>query len=266
VIATEMTLKDTAPSAARRLRDAVIHPLAAAAMRRCDRVVVTSRFIKEQWCARGGDGNFEVIYPPFSVEKYEQASKVTRQPAAGPRIGFVGRLSEEKSIGTLIAAFAEVHRHEPAARLTIVGTGPQEASLKTLAARLGVAPLVTFTGYLPNSFEALRDMDVFVLPSRSEGCPIVVLEAMAMGLPVVATDVGGNPELVTGGRSGILTAPGSVEEMASAILFLIRHREAAAAMGRAGHERAFGEMHPARFTERLQELYSGLCAGAPAVS
>ena len=257
VIATEMTLKDTAPSSVRRIRDKLIQPFAGYFINNCDKFVVTSNYIKNEWARAGTDRSFEVIYPPFNLEKYDQAVRKPRVQTKfpGKRIGFVGRLSEEKSVDLLLESMIRVHKSDSEADLTIVGTGPIEQQLKSYCSKIGLDGCVNFAGYKSNSFEALKEMDVFVLPSRSEGCPIVILEAMAMGLPVVATNVGGNPELVVDNETGFLVPHANSDKMAQAILTLISDRERARTFGQNGRKIAFTKFHPSSFTNKFQTLY-----------
>ncbi len=158
----------------------------------------------------------------------------------------------------LLAAFQQVRERLKHATLILVGTGPLERQLKDYCASLGLAEHVRFAGYVPNSFEALRQFDLFVLPSRTEGCPIVVLEAMAMGLPVVATRVGGTPELVVDGKTAILVPPDDPSSMAEAILKVLTTPGLARQMGELGRKRAFESFHPSLFTRHLQDLYQQL--------
>lgn len=260
IINTEMTLKDTAPDVVSRIRDRLIHPFVSHMINSSDKFLATSGFIKSQWISRSNEKKVEVIYPPFNLEKYDVAVRTPRieNTKIGKRIGFVGRLSEEKNVKMLIDAMVEVVLKIPDVYCTIVGTGPQEKKLKDYCAELNLQKSIEFTGYIQNSFEALREMDIFVLPSRSEGCPIVILEAMAMGLPVVATRVGGNPELVVDGESGILVEHGNFSQMTDAIVKLIDNRERAREMGQNGRRRAFSLFHPSSFTSKLQDIYLNL--------
>lgn len=260
VIATEMTLKDIAPTSLKRFRDRLIHPMVSLIISKCDRFMVTSQFIKNEWVDSRSVTRFEVIYPPFNMEKYDVAIRKSQtfNGSIGKRIGFVGRLSEEKSVKTLINAIAIVARSHPDVKLSIVGTGPNESELKAQCNELNLNSNISFEGYKANSFESLRNMDVFVLPSRTEGCPIVVLEAMAMGLPVIATNVGGNPELVIDGKTGYLVPVDSPESVAANIEKLISNRSLSRELGQNGKNRAFTEFHPASFTSKLQNLYSKL--------
>ncbi len=258
VIGTEMTLKDTAPSRFGRVRDRFIQPLTSLALQRCDSFVVTSEFIRKEWQSSFGPKSFDVVYPPFNLEKYQAAMQLKRGKSAGNKIGFIGRLSDEKSVDKLLEAMKIVVSKKPEARLFIVGTGPLEATLKEYSKSLGLEKYVEFTGYKSNVFEALRELDIFVLSSRTEGAPIVILEAMAMGLPVVATSVGGNPEMVEDEKTGILVPPQDPSAMAAALMELLGDGKKVAAMGEAGRQRAFSVFHPAKFTSSLEKLYLNL--------
>lgn len=258
VIATEMTLKDIASSKFSRLRDRLIQPFVSVIVNKCDRFVVTSNFIQKEWSGSIKKNRFEVVYPPFNLEKYDSAIRTPQSGfrTIGKRIGFVGRLSEEKSVSTLLNAVVTVKKMHPDMELKIVGTGPMEGLLKKQCEVLKIAKNVKFEGYRANSFESLKEMDIFVLPSRTEGCPIVILEAMAMGLPVIATNVGGNPELVINNETGFLIPYDDAEKMAEKILLLIADKEFARHLGQNGRRRAFAEFHPSSFTHKLQDLYN----------
>ncbi|MCL2688552.1 MAG: glycosyltransferase family 4 protein [Chitinispirillia bacterium] len=265
IIGTEMTLKDTAPSRFGRLRDKVLQPFTSAALKKCDSFVVTSQFIKQEWedgmeeKSKNSDDKqspFRIIYPPFNLEKLKAAQNTKFSRSSDIKtIGFIGRLSDEKSIDKLLEATKIVSSSYSQARLCIVGTGPLEDQLKKQCDDLGLSKVVEFSGYKANVFEALKAFDIFVLSSRTEGCPIVILEAMAAGLAVVSTDVGGNPELVEDGKTGILVRPNSPQAMASALLTLLNDESKAQKMGIAGQKRAFTVFHPSKFTASLQELY-----------
>ncbi len=260
VITTEMTLKDTAPTAMKRLRDCFIQPAALFMINRADKFMVTSEYIKRQWTGFKTNDRLELIYPPFNLDKYDRAVRIPRNQIEfiGKRVGFVGRLSEEKSVDTLIRAMVIVLSEIADVRCMIVGTGPLESQLRSYCETLNISKWIEFIGYKENSFEALREMDVFVLPSRSEGCPIVILEAMAMGLPVVATDVGGNPELVVHNQTGLLFPAGDEQKLADAICELINSREKAREMGQKGRKRAFDKFHPSFFANKMMNMYQQL--------
>jgi glycosyltransferase involved in cell wall biosynthesis len=155
-----------------------------------------------------------------------------------PRIGYVGRLHEQKGVGTLLCGFALL-AGDTAAHLVIVGNGPDGPRLRRLAARLGIADRTRFLGFVPHSRmpAVLRDLDVLVLPSRYEELGSVLLEAMYAGVPIVASEVGGIPELIVHRRNGLLIPPSSPIRLAAAVRELIAGPEPAAALAARAHER-----------------------------
>src|SRR4029077_5841450 len=135
--------------------------------------------------------------------------------------GTVGRLVEVKQQAVLIRAFAQVAATFPAARMVLVGDGPLRAELEATALSLGLSGAVLFAGYQPRPERFLAAMDVFVLPSRAEAMPLVIPEAWAAGLPVVASRVGGIPELIEDGRTGLLVESGDVDGLAARLRQLL---------------------------------------------
>lgn len=261
VIATEMTLKDTAFTPLRRARDKMLHPLLSPFLNNADLFVVTSQFIKNEWRKQCKEEKFNVIYPPFSLEKYEKALHVNQIETIKEnkfRIGYIGRLSEEKGVRFLINSIPALKKVIPNVKVIIAGTGPLEDELKKLAKRKGIEDSVSFTGQVANAFEVLKDLDLFVLPSRSEGCPIVVLEAMAMGLPVVATNAGGTPELLVDGETGLLISYGDTQALVDSISKILTNQNIALDMGIKGKDRAFSKFHPSFFTSHFEQLYKNL--------
>jgi glycosyltransferase involved in cell wall biosynthesis len=148
----------------------------------------------------------------------------------------VARLSMEKGIDVLLKAWAEVMASHPFLKLTIAGQGPLEHSLKKLCQDLRLTDSVEFLGSIPNLNEQWSNADLFVLPSRSEGLSNALLEAMSYGLPCIATNVGGNSELIREdeqkkiipgkfiiGRNGLLINPDDVEGLSEALLYFIEN-------------------------------------------
>jgi glycosyltransferase involved in cell wall biosynthesis len=152
----------------------------------------------------------------------------------GQRVLFIGRLDAVKGVPVLLEAFAALRAQAPGARLTLVGDGPHRAALEAQAASLGGA--VRFTGYLTQEAVAaeLAAHDVLVLPSFAEGVPVVLMEAMASRLPVIATRVGGVAELVEDGVNGFLVPPGDAATLAERLGRLIADPELCRRMGLAG--------------------------------
>jgi glycosyltransferase involved in cell wall biosynthesis len=179
------------------------------------------------------------------------ASPGSRMPRI--RFGALGRLVPAKAHSILIDAFARVCRSAPAAELSIFGYGPLETELRAQIARLGLEGRITLEGRTGDSPGALQGLDVFVLSSVSEGLPLAILEAMAAGLAIVSTNVGGVPEVVAK-ESGWLCPPGDVEALAAAMQQAVECRDLRE-RGEASRRLAaasFGIEHMAR---RYQELY-----------
>jgi glycosyltransferase involved in cell wall biosynthesis len=176
-------------------------------------------------------------------------------PDGAPVIGIVARLREEKDHLLLLAAMALVRRRCPAAHLLVVGDGPEHAALEARADALGIRDAVTFVGHLPNRPNPHRLFDVSVLCSRHEGFPNTVIEAMAAARPVVATAVGGIPDAVRHGETGLLVRPGDADGLAAAIGALLEDPARAAALGEAGRHVARAEFHVDVVIPGLVALY-----------
>jgi glycosyltransferase involved in cell wall biosynthesis len=152
-------------------------------------------------------------------------------------VGSVARLDPVKDLKTLIAAYARLHTHPGHAALVLVGDGEERAALEACARDLGVAGGVHFVGYRADIRHLLAAFDVYVNSSVSEGVSLTILEAMATGLPVVATRVGGTPEVVLHGNTGLLVEPRDPAALATAIDELGRDRDRGRALGAAGRVR-----------------------------
>jgi len=193
-----------------------------------------------------------------------------REPAVSPqtsrdpdRLLSAGRLGPEKGVDILLRALVTVASSRPQVSLEIAGDGPQRPWLTDLSARLGLTGRVTWTGPLePDELgRRYRGAGVFVLPTLwMENCPIAVLEAMSYGTPVVATRIGGLPELVEDGVTGALVERGDVSGLAAVLLELLGEPERTAAMGRAARRRFLDRHSASGHARRLAGLYQGLVA------
>jgi N-acetyl-alpha-D-glucosaminyl L-malate synthase BshA len=156
------------------------------------------------------------------------------------RIIFVGRFRPDKGVTYLIKAMDIVRQRDQSARLMLVGEGPEEDSLRQLVGQLNLGSCINFVGQIPNERvpQYMAAADVFVLPSLYEGFPNVVLEAMASGLPIVASKVGGLPEIVEDGQNGFLVEPKNPEQIADKILLLLRDDELTRRISRNNKEKA----------------------------
>jgi glycosyltransferase involved in cell wall biosynthesis len=161
----------------------------------------------------------EVVYNGVDLLRF--AAPPPADPAAVPVIGFCGVFRPEKQLPVLIEAFAQLRRQGLAARLLLVGDGPTMPECRARTEQCGVTEDVTFAGEQADVRAFLRRMDVFVLPSRNEAMPVALLEAMAMERAVVASNVGGIPEVIVDGESGLLTPSGDMQRLGSALAQLV---------------------------------------------
>ena len=152
--------------------------------------------------------------------------------------GTVGDLSQAKDQGTLLRAFAEVHRTLPQSRLVVVGTGPRERRFRALASELGVEPAVRLLGVRDDVPELLPGFDTFVLSGVHEGYFVTLVESLAAGVPVVATRVGGIPDLIVHGEYGVLVPPRDSGSLAAAMRCLARDERVRDRLAAAGQVRA----------------------------
>ena len=196
----------------------------------------------------------------FRPRRAESPDTGAHDAAAGVTIGFVGRLQPVKDVALLLQACARLQADHPALRLHIVGDGPLRGELEKLAADLDLTTHVRWFGDRQDIPQLLPDMDIFVLPSRWEGMPNAVLEAMACGLPVVATGVGGTIDVVTDGATGLLTAPESVEQLTAALHTLLADPGLRQRMGAAGRRRVEAEFSLAATVAATTALYESLLA------
>ncbi|MEM1439257.1 MAG: TIGR03088 family PEP-CTERM/XrtA system glycosyltransferase [Pseudomonadota bacterium] len=181
-----------------------------------------------------------------------------QKPTTAPRfvIGAVGRLDPIKRFDALVTSFARRFENRHDAQLVIVGDGQERDTLTRLAQRLGVADSVWITGDRSDVADLMRAMDVFVLPSRNEGVSNTLLEAMASGLPVVATDVGGNRELVEPGVTGELVPCGDDEALGDAISAYLNDTSLRARHGAAARDSVLKRFSLDRMMRDYDALYT----------
>jgi glycosyltransferase involved in cell wall biosynthesis len=199
-------------------------------LRWADRIVVSSdargRRCRELHRYRGP---YDIVHPPVDVERFRPAQGAYTRvgPLDAPVIGTVCHLNRLKGVDVLLRVARQVKDELPGAQFVVVGPSvPSQRGyfrdLRDLRARLGLEETVTFAGPREDVPEVLQRLDIFVLTSRNESAPMVVLEAMATGLPVVASRVGGVVELVRDGVDGILCDAGNVAQFSEAIVGLAR--------------------------------------------
>jgi glycosyltransferase involved in cell wall biosynthesis len=184
-----------------------------------DRVVFvcedSRRFLVDQ---RGLPGKkASVIVNGIELEAFLQHPAAPGSASPRIRFGSVGRMVPVKAHSLLIDAFAQVARRLPEAELSIVGGGPLESELRERARKMGLNGRLRVEGTNHQIADFLKDLDIFVLSSTSEGLPLVILEAMAAGLPIVSTRIGGVPEVAPEGAVSYLCTPGSTDDLAEAM-------------------------------------------------
>jgi glycosyltransferase involved in cell wall biosynthesis len=191
--------------------------LERATLGRADAVIVLTERAAAALRSDGVDpGRIRTIPSGFEPSLFGSASTRGGTPRTRLRIGYVGRLAPQKRADLLVRAFGRMQRP---AELVVVGDGPERARVRHLARTSPAAERITMTGFVPHSDvpAVLSSLDVLVLPSAYEEMGSVLVEAMVAGLPVVASDVGGIPEVVRDGETGLLVPPGDVDRLAEAL-------------------------------------------------
>jgi glycosyltransferase involved in cell wall biosynthesis len=188
-----------------------------------------------------------VIHNSFDPRKFPDVppeSNHSAQKSDGAILGFVGRLADQKGCEFLIEAMPAVIQAHPHTRLRIVGDGPDRPKLEALVSRLRLEPTVEFLGYRPASAQLMGEFDALIVPSIYDVHPLVAVEAMASGLPVIASAVGGLAETVVDGTTGFLVPPRRPEELASAINRLLASDGLRRSMGAQARTRALAQFSP----------------------
>jgi glycosyltransferase involved in cell wall biosynthesis len=238
--------REQAPELHRWLPSSLARLLELKALSWADNLTAVSKEAVRKYSSMG----FKVAYIPNAIDPSEL-------PSSGLRLFdrqavYVGRLSWEKGVDLLLEAFSKL----PDVHLLVIGEGPEEARLKRLAKRM---PNVHLLGPMPRA-EALRHVkgsDILIQPSRREGLSTAVLEAMALGVPVVASSVGGNVELIIDGETGRLIPPNDPSSLASAVEELLNTPSRLKAMSVKARERVALEYSWRRVVEEYLKLYEG---------
>jgi glycosyltransferase involved in cell wall biosynthesis len=179
-------------------------------------------------------------------------------PEARFVVGWIGRMTGVKRTDVVLKGFRALRDNGVDAILCMVGDGPDRAAVEQLAGELGIVRDCLFAGYQEDVGPFFAAFDVFVLPSGNEGTPVTAIEALATGCPVVATRVGGVPDVVDDGVDGFLVAPGAVQEVAARLAELARDPELRVRMGAAGRERMRTRYAVDRLVDDVDRLYREL--------
>jgi glycosyltransferase involved in cell wall biosynthesis len=237
----------------------------AAAFRLCDRVVANSCAAAERLRPSGVRPDRVVVIPnALPEEAFAAAAPALPREAGRLRVGMIARMNHAvKNHPGFLRAAARIAAQFPEVEFVLAGDGPLREELERLAGSLGLATRVRFLGDRRDIPAVLASLDVSVLPSFSESLPNAVLESMAAGVAVVATRVGGNPEAVADGETGLLVEPGDDARLAAAIERLLRDAELRRRCGARAKEVAREKYSLERVARRFEELYQSLLAGKP---
>lgn len=222
--------------------------LCAAGVARRERTVVTWNGIDLDQCAR-------------PAEPQEALRRELGLPLDAPILTMVCRLYRPRDFETLLTAFETVRASHPAAHLLIVGDGPYREGIEARIVEMGLGDAAEVLGFRRDVPRILAASDIFVLSTASwEGLPLTVLEAMAAGLPVVASEVGGIPEAVRHGETGLIVPQRASDELAAALDQLLDDPERAARMGAEGQRVVCECFSHQRMVAETAEVYEGLLA------
>lgn len=236
-----------------------------------DRVITVSKALRRRVIDKGKAENSKVTMIHNGISLRSAVSFSSRRvtalkhqlslPSKAPLVVTVARLAPQKGVKFLLTAATHVLREVPNAQFLIVGDGPLKKDLEIMVEKSGVRRKIFFTGFRDDVRDILAACDIFVLPSLTEGLPLTVLEAMAAGKPVVATAVGGIPEVVLDRETGFLVPPRKPMPLAKAISFLLLNKEVAIQMGMAGRRRAEEEFNLRRTIGETEKVYDELIEG-----
>jgi glycosyltransferase involved in cell wall biosynthesis len=185
----------------------------------------------------------------------ELRARLGAETGGGVRLGTIASMTSKKGHDVLLRAVARLREQGLGCSLVLAGDGPERPRLEALVGTLGLGPHVHFLGTVSNAADVLAVIDLFVLPSLVEGLPLALLEAMYAGKAVVATSVGGVPEVVKSHQNGLLVPPGSDTELAGAIATLAESEALRYQLGAAARETIEGGFTEAAYLESLSALY-----------
>jgi glycosyltransferase involved in cell wall biosynthesis len=229
---------------------------------RMDQLIAVSTAIEAKLVTEGRTGApIRRIYNGVDLSRYENQEPCCTLPEeygmepGSQIVGVVARLEPEKGHPTLLEAWPAVLRSVPDAYLLIVGEGSRRDALEALARDLRIAHRVVFTGRRDDVPAVTAALDVAVLPSYREAQGLSILEALALSRPVVASNVGGIPEMITDGENGLLVPPHDADALAASIVRLLRDHPFADTLGRAGHDMVHDRFDIAVMVSLVQQIY-----------
>lgn len=227
-----------------------------------DQFIAVSQGLKAKLVSSGVPADrVTVIYNGIVTEEFSTPAEsggaramLGYEPAA-PLVGIVARLHPVKGHQYFLEAAQMVLEQRPEVRFVVVGEGPQRPVLEEMAKRLGIAGQVTFTGFVSEVRSLMADLDLLVISSLWEGFGLTAVEAMALGVPVVSTEVGGLPEVVLHGETGLLAPPANSAALAKSMIWVLEHPEATAEMVKKASNVVCEKFTAQVMARRTEELY-----------
>jgi glycosyltransferase involved in cell wall biosynthesis len=207
------------------------------------------------------DTKLQVIHNGINVERFRMDTSPFSANKNKRVIGCIARLSEAKDHDNLLKAFATIETKRNAVKLLLVGEGEMREVIEQRIAELGLGASVELLGNRNDIPELLARMDIFVLPSKREGFPVSILEAMAAGRPVVATDVGGVSEVISSGKNGLVVPPENPDALADALLFLLDNPHKAIEMSALGAATVLEHFSVTGMMKKYVALFQGVSIG-----
>ncbi|MEE2637942.1 MAG: glycosyltransferase [Acidobacteriota bacterium] len=254
----------------RRARRLVFSRIYRSIYRGCDRVIAVSRYVADDLATRPGvrvsQDRIRVIENGVDIDDPDRViptemGSSDRWGSGSPRIAVVANFFPIKGHRFLIRAIPSVLAVFPDARFVLAGDGESRPAVTALAERLGVRQRVSFTGEIKDSLDLMRASDLVVLPSVSEGLPVTLVEAMAIGRPVVTTRAGGIPEVVEDDVSARIVPPRDPDALGRAMVELLTQPELAQTLCTQAKRVAHGRFSADRMVRRIEEVYLDLHRG-----
>lgn len=239
-------------------------------LRKADRVVAVSGSMKALLARHGvPEGKISVVHnaiDPKAAVPGASRDEVLRRHGLAPDdlvVGVIGRLNPEKGQMIFLRAMEKAARAAPGVKALIIGDGQDRPALENFCRETGLAGRVLFLGYQDKVADYYQILDLLVLPSLSEGLPNTILEAMSFGIPVLASEVGGVPEVIENGN-GVMVPPGDAEALAAGMIKLLGDRALRQAIGSKGRQSLVPRFAAAGRAQRIAGLYEELLAGPAA--
>ncbi|GAB6173059.1 glycosyltransferase [Paradesulfitobacterium aromaticivorans] len=231
-------------------------------LKQADVLCSTSRIMAQEMQRYTESGRtVEVIPFGVDIERFKPPAE-ERQDSLQPLIFGVAKYFQPVyGLDVLFKAFAQIERQTPGrARLRLAGDGPEKARLQRLALKLGIARKIEWLGAIPSKdvAELYQSLDVVVVPSRQESFGVTAVEGSACGRPIIASRVGGLPEVVTDKETGLLIPPGDVQELAAAMEYMIDHPEERKRMGEAGRSFVLEHYDWQENVTEMERVYRGV--------